>query len=70
MTNLIIQISRYLMILLIALDTYYNFRFFSVRDEEGKDRVCGRQLVCLFMLHFLASVLSWRNTGCVAMLAW
>ena len=42
MTNLIIQISRYLMILLIALDTYYNFRFFSVRDEEGKDRVCGR----------------------------
>ena len=45
------------MILLIALDTYYNFRFFSVRDEEGKDRVCGRQLVCLFMLHFLANVL-------------
>ena len=24
------------MILLIALDTYYNFRFFSVRDEGGK----------------------------------
>ena len=49
------------MILLIALDTYYNFRFFSVRDEEGKDRVCGRQLVCLFMLHFLANVLIWLN---------
>ena len=69
MTNLIIQISRYLMILLIALDTYYNFRFFSVRDEEGKDRVCGRQLVCLFMLHFLANVLIWLNTGSVTMLA-
>ena len=38
MTNLIIQISRYLMILLIAMDTYYNFRFFSMRDEEGKNR--------------------------------
>ena len=57
------------MILLIALDTYYNFRFFSVRDEEGKDRVCGRQLVCLFMLHFLANVLIWLNTGSVTMLA-
>lgn len=57
------------MILLIALDTYYNFRFFSVRDEEGKDRVCGRQLVCLFMLHFLANVLIWLNTGSATMLA-
>ena len=57
------------MILLIALDTYYNFRFFSVRDEEGKDRVCGRQLVCLFMLHFLANVLIRLNTGSVTMLA-
>ena len=57
MTNLIIQISRYLMILLIAMDTYYNFRFFSMRDEEGKNRVCGRQLVCMFMLHFLANIL-------------
>ena len=69
MTNLIIQISRYLMILLIAMDTYYNFRFFSMRDEEGKNRVCGRQLVCMFMLHFLANILIWLNTESVTMLA-
>ena len=69
MTNLIIQISRYLMILLIAMDTYYNFRFFSMRDEAGRNRVCGRQLVCLFMLHFLANILIWLNTESVMMLA-
>lgn len=57
------------MILLIAMDTYYNFRFFSMRDEEGKNRVCGRQLVCMFMLHFLANILIWLNTESVTMLA-
>ena len=56
------------MILLIAMDTYYNFRFFSMRDEEGKKRVCGRQLVCMFMLHFLANILIWLNTESVTML--
>ena len=55
------------MILLIAMDTYYNFRFFSMRDEEGKNRVCGRQLVCMFMLHFLANILIWLNTESVTM---
>ena len=57
------------MILLIAMGTYYNFRFFSMRDEEGKNRVCGRQLVCMFMLHFLANILIWLNTESVTMLA-
>ena len=57
------------MILLIAMDTYYNFRFFSMRDEAGRNRVCGRQLVCLFMLHFLANILIWLNTESVMMLA-
>lgn len=57
------------MILLIAMDTYYNFRFFSKQDEEGKNRVCGRQLVCMFMLHFLANILIWLNTESVTMLA-
>ena len=57
------------MILLIAMDTYYNFRFFSMRDEEGKNRVCGRQLVCMFMLHFLANILIWLNMESVTMLS-
>ena len=54
MTNLVVEISRYLMILLITIYTYYNFRFFSMKVEEDRNFACGRQLVCLFMLHFLA----------------
>lgn len=62
MTNLIVEVSRYLIILLIAIYTYYNFRFFSMKDEEGRNYTCGRQLVCMFMLHFLANLLIVLNT--------
>ena len=42
MTNLIVEISKYLMILLMAVYTYANFRFFSVPDMERKRKVCAR----------------------------
>ncbi len=62
MTNLIVEISRYLIILLIAIYTYYNFRFFSMRNEEDRNYACNRQIVCMFMLHFLANLLIMLNT--------
>ena len=57
MTNLIVEISRYLIILLIAIYTYYNFRFFSLKAEEDRNFACGRQQICMFMMHFLANLL-------------
>lgn len=69
MTNLVVEISRYLIILLIAIYTYYNFRFFSMKDEEGKNHACARQLVCMFMLHFLANLVIVLNTGAEIMMA-
>ncbi len=62
MTNLVVGISRYLIILLIAVYTYYNFRFFARKDEAGKKQACRRQLICLFMLHFLAGLVVYANT--------
>ena len=56
MINLIVEISRYLIILLIAIYTYYNFRYFSLQTDEDRNYACGRQLVCMFMLHFLANL--------------
>ena len=32
MTNLIVEVSKYLMILLMAVYTYANFRYFSLKD--------------------------------------
>ena len=62
MINLIIDISRYLMILLIALYTYLNFRFFSFPDETRKRKICGRQNFAMFLIHLLAYLIIWLET--------
>lgn len=54
MTTLIIEISKYFMILLMAFYTYFNFRFFSYQDLEDKKAVCGRQNQAMFLIHLLA----------------
>ncbi len=62
MINLIIDISRYLMILLIALYTYLNFRFFSFPDETRKRKICRRQNFSMFLIHLLAYLIIWLET--------
>jgi cell division protein FtsW (lipid II flippase) len=62
MINLIIDISRYLMILLIALYTYLNFRFFSFPDETRKRKICRRQNFAMFLIHMLAYLIIWLET--------
>lgn len=62
MTNLVIELSKYLMILLIAIYTYYNFRFFGVSDEERRNRLCGRQIFAMVLLHALAGVILYLKT--------
>ena len=62
MINLIIDISRYLMILLIALYTYLNFRFFSIPDETRKKKVYRRQNLDMFLIHLLAYLIIWLET--------
>lgn len=69
MSNLVAQVSRYLMILLITIYTYYNFRFFSMKDDEGRNYACARQTVCMFMLHFLANLVIFINTASVMLVA-
>ena len=56
------------MILLIAIYTYYTFRFFSMKEEEDRNFACGRQLVCLFMLHFLANLVIILHTKSEALM--
>lgn len=63
MINLITDISRYFMILLIAFYTYLNFRYFSIRDKSRQKKICGRQNISMFLIHFLAFLLIWLETG-------
>lgn len=63
MINLIADVSRYLMILLAGAYTWMNFRYFLVRDERKKKRICGFQIWCMFLLHLLAYAVMWLKTG-------
>lgn len=62
MINLVTALSRYLMILLIAIYTYYNFRFFAMPEEESKKRVCRLQNAAMFLLHTLAYAVIYLRT--------
>ena len=69
MTNLIIAVSKYLMILLMACYTYFNFRFFSYRELEEKKAVCGRQIQAMFLIHLLAFLVIYLKTQRPEMIA-
>ena len=53
MTEMIADVSKYLMILLAAMYTYWNFRYFGAAGEK-KRILCTRQNRLMFLLHFLA----------------
>ena len=63
MVNLIVETSKYLMIFLMAVYTYANFRFFSFADLRRKQKVCGRQNRCMFLIHFLAYLVLTLKAG-------
>lgn len=67
MINLIVDISKYLMILLAAVYTYLNFHYFGV-GEERKKQICGRQNVMMFLLHMLAYLIIYLKTEDAGML--
>lgn len=54
MVNVIIEVSKYLMILLIAVYTYLNFSYFRYREEWRQNKACGRQIGAMFLMHFVA----------------
>ena len=54
MMNLIIQVSKYLIILLMALYTLQCFTVFRLRDEDAKGYLFMRQNMLMFFMHFVA----------------
>lgn len=63
MINLIVEVSKYLMILLMTIYTYANFRYFSFKDMGKRRRVCGGQNRAMFAIHFLAYMVMYLKAG-------
>lgn len=55
MVNIAIEVSKYLMILLIAVYTYWNFSYFRFADPWQQRQVCVRQNIAMFLFHFTAN---------------
>ena len=62
MTNLIVELSNYVMILLMAVYTYGNFRYFSLKEEERQNRVCAGQIRAMFAIHAVAYMVMYLQT--------
>ena len=54
MTNLIIQVSKYLIIILMALYTLQCYTVFGKKDEDAREYLFLRQNLLMFAMHFVA----------------
>ena len=54
MTNVIIEVSKYMLIFLMAVYTYLNFSYFRFHDVWEQNRTCARQNVMMFFIHLIA----------------
>lgn len=62
MTNVIIELSKYLMIILFAVYTYACFSVFRFRKEETKNRIYLRQLIIMYAILALAYMTLYLQT--------
>ncbi len=62
MINIVTTVSKYLLILLMLIYTYYNFRFFSLPDDEAKLGLCRLQNVPLFLIFIVAGAVIYMQT--------
>lgn len=69
MVTIIIQLSKYLMVLLITAYTFLCFSIFGYQDPDRKGRMLRIQTVLMFLVHVLAFVSMYLATDDIRMLA-
>ena len=70
MVNIIVQLSKYLMILMITVYTYLCFSIFGYYDSDKKKRCLRKQNVLMFVMHltaFLVMYLEKKDTKILAL---
>lgn len=50
MTNVITEVSKYLMLIIMVIYTFFNFIAIGVRTEKRKKSLCAKQLFMVFLL--------------------
>lgn len=68
MLDLIIELSKYIFIILIAMYTYYCFRIIAKGDEIDKGYLCTKQKGIMMAIHFMAYFIIFMKTMDMAVL--
>ncbi len=63
MVNIIVEISKYLIILLMTIYTFSCFSIFTKEYEEDEKAVLIRQNIVMFLMQFLAYLVMYLKTG-------
>lgn len=62
MVNIIVELSKYIMIIMIAVYTFECFAVFGYGDEEVQKGILLRQNFLMFMIHFVAFMVMYLQT--------
>lgn len=68
MVNIIIQLSKYLMIILITIYTFQCFSIFGYQNPERKKSILRQQTTLIFTIHTLAFISMYLATNDIKML--
>lgn len=69
MVNVIVELSKYLMILAAAIYTYECFAIFGFEDDNVRKHILRRQNIVMFLMHFVAFMVMFLQTEEKKMLA-
>ena len=62
MVNIVVELSKYVMILAIAIYTFECFAIFGFEDAHTKKSILRRQNVLMFLMHFVAFMVMFLQT--------
>ncbi|MCH1983577.1 FtsW/RodA/SpoVE family cell cycle protein [Ruminococcus sp. OA3] len=68
MINIIVELSKYLIIILMTLFTFQCFRIFKKKDEDDKKYVLRKQVILILFLNLIAFLVMYLQTMEVKML--
>ena len=69
MVNIIVELSKYLMIVLITMYTYLCFSIFGYSDPDRQRSMLRRQNVLMFMIHIIAFMVMYLEKEDIKILA-
>ena len=69
MLNIIVELSKYVMILIITMYTFTCFSIFGFQDPDKKKGMLRNQNVLMFMIHIIAFLVMYLETNDIRLLA-